>query len=68
MSKAFEEFNEALVAENLRLRAELAAARDAALDEADARMRTICQKYTKVPAIAAELILAVRALKGPSHD
>ena len=50
-------------AEILRLRAELAAARDAALEDADRVMADLCQTRGNVPMIAVELILAVRALK-----
>ena len=51
--------DEALIAENLRLRTELAAARDAALEEA----AEIADGQGE-PAVAME----IRSLKGPSHD
>jgi hypothetical protein len=51
--------NEALIAENLRLRAELAAARDAALEEAALRL----ERRDRLT--SAEYI---REMKGPRHD
>ena len=58
----------ALSADDMRrlddyVRAELAAARDEALEDADRVMADLCQTRGNVPMIAVELMLAVRALK-----